>query len=109
MCIEPWTTSLLSTLPVLPTKSSVLLRVLAHSLYYQYKLQPEGMRSIEGLLGPRLATSGVFRDFYMGWVRRRPRLTQCPPQEILPLHANYTRVEHARTFSLWRVPHCVRV
>jgi len=37
-------------------------------LYYQYKLQPESDRSIEGLLGTRLATSGVFRDFYMGWV-----------------------------------------
>jgi len=37
-------------------------------LYYQYKLQPEGDRTVEMLLGPRLVNSGVFRDFYMGWV-----------------------------------------
>jgi len=37
-------------------------------LYYQYQLRPESAVSISQLLGSRLASSNVFRDFYMGWV-----------------------------------------
>ena len=37
-------------------------------LYSAYQLQPESSQTVAELLGPRLASCPMFRDFFMGWV-----------------------------------------